>query len=98
MTVREVYDKAVRYLADRKVSYQLTFQKDQPANVLVLEDLAKFCRAFDTAAVPGDHDRTWALIGRREVWLRITQHLNLSAEQLFAIYNADYAKLRSDNT
>jgi hypothetical protein len=26
------------------------------------------------------------LEGRREVWLRITRHLNLTTEQLYAIY------------
>jgi hypothetical protein len=65
---------------DVKRAYQLTF--DTAAGKAVLDDLAKFCRANDNAAVPGDHDRTWALIGRREVYLSIRTYLDLTPEQL----------------
>lgn len=92
MDMREVLD----FLWRRKQSYQQTFETKQPSNVYVLEDLAKFCRANESCVIPGDRDRTLLLEGRREVWLRIQQHLNLTSEQLFALYNADYGKLRSD--
>lgn len=74
------------FLRTRKKAYQLTFPFNNPAQRQVLEDLASFCRANESAAVPGDHDRTWALLGRQEVWLRIQQHLNLTPEQLMALY------------
>lgn len=94
MTVSEQVVRVITYLADRKKAYQLTFQLNQPANVLVLEDLARFCRAKESCAVPGDRDKTFILEGRREVFLRIQNHLNLSPEQLFTLYNANYQQTK----
>lgn len=87
------YRELVEYLFSRKRAYQLTFQVagdlPQPANVEVLADLSKFCRANESCVVPGDHDRSLLLAGRHEVWLRITQHLHLSPEQLAALYSGN---------
>ena len=74
------------WLRDRKTAYQLVFDMRQVPDRAVMEDLATFCRAAETCAVPGDHDRTMLLEGRREVWLRIQQHLQLTPEQLFVLY------------
>lgn len=82
---------ALDYISTRKRAYNLTFQIHQPANVEVLEDLAKFCRANETCVVPGDRDMSLILEGRREVWLRINQHLHLSAEQLLQLYSGNGA-------
>lgn len=83
-------DKAVEatldFLRGRKNAYKFTFSLTNPAAVQVLEDLTKFCRGAESAAVPGDHDRTMMLLGRQEVFLRIQQHLNLTPEQLFELY------------
>lgn len=88
-TIREITE----YLFTRKRAYQLTFQVGgelpQPANVEVMADLAKFCRANESCVIPGDHDRSLLLAGRHEVWLRITQHLGLSPEQLAALYSGN---------
>jgi len=73
-------EKALEVFTDCKRAYQLTFGTE--AGKTVLADLAKFCRAGESAAVPGDHDRTWALIGRREVYLSIRDYLDLTPEQL----------------
>jgi len=70
------------FLRRRKRDYQLTF--GSPAGRNVLEDLAKFCRANETC-FHEDPRINAALEGRREVWLRITRHLNLSTEQLYAL-------------
>lgn len=80
--------QTLEYLGLRKQSYQSIFGPTGPAGSDAMKDLAKFCRAFDNAAVPGDHDMTWAFIGRREVWLRIQQHLHLQPEELAALYKA----------
>lgn len=69
---------------DCKRAYQLTFGTE--AGKTVLNDLGKFCRANENCAVPGDHDRTWALIGRREVYLEIRNYLDLTPEQLVERY------------
>ncbi len=75
-------EKALEIFTDCKRAYLLAF--GTAAGQTVLTDLAKFCRANENAAVPGDHDRTWALIGRREVYLSIRDYLDLSPEELVA--------------
>jgi len=90
-------DDTMDFLRDRKRSFQLTFNLNQPADVAVLRDLAVFCRANESCVVPNDRDRTLLLEGRREVWLRIQQHLNLTPEQLFALYSGKSPQQRGNN-
>jgi len=85
MTLEEVWHRTINFLRLRKRAYQLIF--GSVAGQAVLLDLAVFCRANETCVIPGDRDRTLILEGRREVWLRIQQHLNLSGEQLADLYN-----------
>jgi hypothetical protein len=75
---------ALEILTDRKRAYQLAFAG--AAGEAVLLDLVPFCRANETCVVPGDRDRTYVLEGRREVWLRIRDHLDLSPEELVLKY------------
>ena len=78
-------ERARAFVFGRQSAYQHTFQRKNEANQLVLSDLAKFCRANE----PTFHmdARAHALAeGRREVWLRIQNHLNLNSEELWAIY------------
>lgn len=74
------------FVRDRKTAYQLSFPEKAAHADMVLADLASFCRANESCVVPGDHDRTLLLEGRREVWLRIQQHLNLRPDQLMSLY------------
>lgn len=77
--VKATYD----YLFRRQRQYKLTF--GSPAGQDVLADLAKFCRANDSAwSNDARHHARYE--GRREVWLRIQQHMQLSTEQLYAMY------------
>lgn len=78
---------AIDWLTDRARAYRQVFNPKSPVDAIVLADLAVFCRANESCAVPGDHDRTMMLLGRNEVWLRIQQHINLTPEQLFALYS-----------
>ena len=95
------FSSAIEYLRLRRRGYQLTFRNNNIvaglrnaylrafgnyAGQAVMIDLARFCRADETCVIPGDHDRTLVLEGRREVFLRIVQHLRLQPEQLFALY------------
>lgn len=73
-------DEALLVFTDCKRAYQLVYGTE--AGKTVLADMAKFCRASENAAVPGDHDRTWALIGRREFYLYTRDFLDLTPEQL----------------
>jgi hypothetical protein len=51
----------------------------------VLKDLARFCRAHRSTAHPDPHAAA-KMDGRREVWLRIQEHLQLSEPQLWELY------------
>lgn len=64
----------------RKRAYTLALRS--PAGAEVLADLALFCRANATAFHPDPRVHA-ALEGRREVWLRIQDCLNLSPEEMF---------------
>lgn len=67
-------------LKQRQTAFKLAF--GSPAGEAILEDLAEFCRARTTTfhADPRIHA---ALEGRREVYLRIMEHLDLTAAQLY---------------
>jgi hypothetical protein len=75
--------KSAKHLIEqRKRAYALTFTGPQGDGVL--EDLAKFCRANESCFHPDA--RVHAVMeGRREVWLRIKQHLDLSEVELFSL-------------
>jgi hypothetical protein len=75
--------RVIDYVRGRKRTYQLAFKS--PAGQQVLTDLAKFCRANDTT-FHSDPRLHAVLEGRREVWLRIANHLNLTTDQLYALY------------
>lgn len=58
---------------------------------IVLTDLKKFCRATSSTTVVSPVSRavdpiaSAHLEGRREVWLRITQHLDISDADLYGL-------------
>lgn len=89
MNVREIAGRAFDLLRKRRLAYQLTFKKDNYAAQEVLMDLAQFCRA-DRTTFHSDPRISAALQGRHEVWLRLTHHLHLTSEQLFALYNGNH--------
>ena len=75
---------ARRLVEDRKTAYSLVFGGETPHQRGVINDLKKFCRAEATTFHPDA--RIHALVeGRREVWLRIEQHLKLSSDELLVI-------------
>lgn len=76
--------RAIDLIRNRKRAYQETFIKDM-ASEIVMEDLARFCRAGKSTFDPDP--RVHALLeGRKEVWLRIANHLNLTEEELYTIF------------
>lgn len=81
MSADEELQQTYEFLRIRKGAYQGLGDEAR-------KDLAKFCRADRSCAVPGDHDRTMMLLGRQEVWLRIREHLENSPEQLAVLYDA----------
>lgn len=77
-------DKLKLFLQGRQKAYQQTF--NNPVGKQVLEDLSTFCRA--TKSTFHKDARASALLeGRKEVWLRIQEHLEIDSEELFKLYN-----------
>lgn len=68
-------------IEQRKRAYLLTFTG--PHGDAVKEDLAKFCRANESCFHPDA--RVHAVMeGRREVWLRIKQYLDMTEAELLS--------------
>jgi hypothetical protein len=68
------------FLRYRQAAYRKTFEN--PEGRKVLADLRRFCRASVPTADVNNVNSTYLLEGRREVWLRITAHLNLTDEDV----------------
>jgi len=83
--VRGTLEKLKQRFQKKQIAYNNLFAKPNVHAEEVLKDLAKFCRAHD----PTFHtdQRTHALLeGRREVWLRIENFLNLSIEEIYELH------------
>jgi hypothetical protein len=85
--VDAAWDKAKRFLFRRQICYRQVFNLQSQAAVVVLEDLAKFCRAHDSTFHPNDSAQSM-MAGRREVWLRIQNHLKLSSDDLWQLHSS----------
>ena len=84
MTPAEWLDKLRVVLMRRRTAYQVTFRG--PVAKEVLKDLARFCRAHKSTY--HDDPRAHAVAeGRREVWLRIANHLQLTPDDLWSLYS-----------
>lgn len=70
-----------KVLGTRKSAYQQVFSGEGAPKV-VLADLARFGYAQKSTFHPDPHAQG-ILQGRREMWLRIQQHLHLSEADLF---------------
>ncbi len=77
-------DRALRFINRRSTAYRTTFTGVGPSRV-VMADLARFCRASKSTAHP-DPYMAARFDGRREVWLRIREHLDLTQEELYRLY------------
>lgn len=67
-------------LERRRQAYVSVF--DTPNGEVVIADLARFCRASESTFDP-DPRIAANLDGRREVFLRVQEHIQLSQEQLY---------------
>lgn len=92
-------EHALDFLRLRKQSYQ---QLKLSFGSAALRDLATFCRANETCVVRKsdgsvDDRLSYVLEGRREVWLRIQQHFNLTPNQLLNLYSgSDLEEIEND--
>jgi hypothetical protein len=78
------------YLISRKQSYAKTFKGVYGERVL--DDLAKFCRA-NNSTIHSDPRMEMVLQGRREVWLRIAAHLNMTDKEAWKHFNPNNGDL-----
>ena len=67
----------------RRRAYRAAF--DNPEGRKVLADLRRFCRASVPTADVNNVHTTYLLEGRREVFLRITAHLQLTEDDVFKL-------------
>jgi len=79
----EIEPRAKGALKARQTNYRATFMS--PTGEKVLVDLARFCRAHEST-FHADPRVQAALEGRREVWLRIQEHLKLDPDKLWDLY------------
>lgn len=92
---KDTYWATMRHLEERKRSYQLVFSQTNLAAQAVLKDLARVCRANQTCFDPDP--RTHAFNeGKRAMWLRIQQHLNLPETVLYDLYGGIPVQLVSE--
>jgi len=77
--------RAFYFLLRRKRAYRRVFGAGDSDTDMVLRDLAKFCRAHE---IPATKDPVVLAMfnGRREVWLRVQQHLQLTDDDLWKLY------------
>lgn len=84
--VKKRPDEKVReHLLQRQRAYVMTFNRESEAVRAVLEDFARFCRADETTFHENERIQC-VLEGRREVFLRIMDHLGMKSEDLYLKY------------
>lgn len=87
LALQEVANATEQMLRERQVAYARVFgDPARSADVaVVVADLARFCRG-SISTFHSDPRVHAALEGRREVWLRIRDHLDLRLDELIAKY------------
>ncbi|MDP3939771.1 MAG: hypothetical protein Q8R92_16765 [Deltaproteobacteria bacterium] len=85
MALVDLYERTLQFLTSRALAYRRAFNPANRDVRVVLADLARFCRANRSTA-HADPYVAARLDGRRETWLRIQQHLNLTTAELYRLY------------
>lgn len=78
-------ERAKEFLRSRTLAYRRLFLGHGTDTDVVLADLARFCRASEST-FHADRRLSDVLIGRREVFLRISHYLQLTDDQLWSLY------------
>jgi hypothetical protein len=94
MSWEDLTARTLLYLEQRSASYKQSLgallKRKKPVTGVaepMLADLARFCRAHGTCFGATDRD-TYVLIGRKQVFDRITEHLRLTPQQLLVAYHS----------
>ena len=83
---QEQLNEYIENLKNREIAYKNCFDLSMLENRAVLGDLALFCRMFTTTHDPNQTEDPKVLEGRRQVFLRIQEHLQFSPMQLYALH------------
>lgn len=95
--IKEKQSVYITQLKDRRLAYANVFgKKDDIATDIVIKDLAKFCRAHEST-FHKDPRMHAVLEGRREVWLRIQEYLQLTIEQIYQTHKIAELKEKDDD-
>lgn len=79
-------ERVKQFLTWRALAYRRVFNVESADVRVVLNDLSKFCRADQSTAHPDSHMAA-RLDGRREVWLRVQAHLNLTTAEMYRLFH-----------
>lgn len=88
--MEEKQKEVKQFVANRQRAYGLVFKKEDQMAQQVLSDLAKFCRANRSTFRPDSREHA-VLEGRREVWLRIQNHINMDPEMFWQLITREGA-------
>ncbi len=80
-------------LQGKMFAYNRVFDRQSPYTRDVLKDLSWFCRAHSSTFVP-DARAHAVLEGRREVWLRIQEYLQMTDEEVYELHKVKEFKPR----
>lgn len=83
--IQGTLDAVKRRFHGLRFAYHQVFDTRSPHTVRVLQDLARFCRAHESTFHPDPRVHA-ALEGRREVWLKIQQNLQLDMEEIYQLH------------
>jgi hypothetical protein len=73
------------FFRGRRLAYKRVLNKDNPDVQIILKDLARFCRAHSPTFHKDERIHA-SLEGRREVWLRIQENLELTENEIYALH------------
>lgn len=79
------------FFRGRAVAYNKVFDRKSPFTDTVLKDLAKFCRAHEPTFHPDPRVHAFQE-GRRDVWLRIMENLQLSDDDIYKLHKVKQIK------
>lgn len=83
--IKERIDVFVRKLHHKAFAYNRVFDRKSPYTETVLKDLARFCRAHESTFKPDPRAHA-VLEGRREVWLKIQEYLQMTVEEIYDLH------------
>lgn len=83
--IKDTIDAVKNLIRSRTFAYNQVFNRQSKYTHIVLKDLAKFCRAHEPTFHSNERIHA-AMEGRREVWLRIKEYLELDENEIYQLH------------